>query len=404
MVLSEPKRGRGSVTESPKSAEPSAIPKPIVKLLRWYADAAVAVLSTLVLFLGFVLLSYAYYAIPGKEDWKVYSRDFQPRAMHRMDTEQALRFFKEFDRMGQDETFIYQPWVGFSERVFHSPRLNVDNVTPLPTRRTVQNGSRGDGRPLIIWTFGGSTMFGWGVPDDETIASHLSAILSRDLPDRTVTVTNHGHSYYFSSQELSLFQILLRRGERCDVAVFLDGLNDSFPYSIKDMPEFTDRMRIAMEREQQRNPTAQTYYWVSPDFPPVRLLRAIGKKITGRAETASRPAQLPTLDIEPDVNTYQFNLKAGTALGEIHGVKTLFFWQPVPDGPLYTPSRNLAVRIRQAVKADNFHFIADIFKQTDPLDVYVDFHHYGDVASERIADEMAREVLATLPREQSKPK
>src|SRR5260370_18598918 len=233
-------------------------------MFRWYTDTAVAVLSTLILFLGFVLLSYAYYAIPGKEDWKVYSKAFQPRAMHRMDTEQALRFFKEFDRMGQDETFIYQPWVGFSERVFHSPRLNVDETKPLPTRRTIQNGSSRGGRPLIIWTFGGSTMFGWGVPDNETIVSYLSAILSRDLPNRAVTVTNHGHSYYFSSQELLLFQILLRHGDRCDVAVFLDGLNDSFPYSIKDIPEFTDRMSMAMDREQQRNPTAQTYYRASP--------------------------------------------------------------------------------------------------------------------------------------------
>jgi len=359
----------------------------------------VTVLSTLILFLGFVVISYTYYALPGKGVLPVYSKDFQPRAMHRMDKDQALAFFKEFDRMGQDETFIYQPWVGFSERVFHSPRLNVDDVKPMPTRRTVQGSSRPGGRPLTIWTFGGSTTFGWGVPDDETIASHLSAILAHGLPNRTVTVTNQGHSYYYSSQELALFQILLRRGDRCDVAVFLDGLNDSFAYSLKDVPEFTSRMTVAMAKEQQSNPTAQAYIRVSPDFPPVRLLLGFGRKLAGKPEPALGPAKFPARDVSPDVSTYQFNLKAGTALGSLYDVKTLYFWQPVPADALYAPSQDLATRIKQAVKAENFHFIADIFHDADPHDVYVDYHHYGDVASERLAEAIAEEVLAKLPRE-----
>ena len=384
------------MTDSQNHAEPNPKSEFFERVSKWYKNAAVNVLSTLILFVGFVLLSFAYYAIPGKGIRPVYSKDFQPQALHRMERDQALRFFKEFDRMGQDETFIYQPWVGFSERVFHSTLLNVDESKPLPTRRTMQSGSGRGGRPLIIWTFGGSTMFGWGVPDNETIASHLSAILSRNLPSRTVTVTNHGHSYYFSSQELALFQMLLRRGDRCDVAVFLDGLNDSFPYSLRDVPEFTDRMTVAMEKEQQSNPTAQAYIRVSPDFPPVRLVRGIGRKLARRPEAVLGPAKFPARDVSPDVSTYQFNLRAETALGSIYGIKTLLFWQPVPGDALYAPSRELAGRIRQAVEADNFHSLVDIFKDMDPRDVYVDYHHYGDIASERIAEAIAREVLATL--------
>ena len=377
--------------------EANAVPRLVAQLAAWYRDAAVTVFSTLVLFMTFILLSYAYYAIPGKEDWKVYSKDFRPRALHRMETNEALSFFKEFDRLGQDETYVYQPWVGFSERIFHSPRLNVDEAQPLPIRRTVKKGPDGSGRPLVIWTFGGSTMFGWGVPDDETIPSHLSAILARELRTRNVSVVNHGHSYYFSSQELMLFQMLLRRGERCDVAVFLDGLNDSFPYSIQDVPAFADRMAVAMKREQQRNPTAQTFFWVSPDFPPVRLIAGVGRRLVRKP--VSRAAEMPALDVSPDVSTYEFNLRADVALGNVYGVKTLFFWQPVPGDPLYAPARELAGKIRHTVAAGDFHYIADIFQDTDPSDVYVDYHHYGDVASERIAQTIAQEVLSVLPRD-----
>jgi hypothetical protein len=369
----------------------------LARIGKLYTDVAVTVLSTLIFSSMFLLLAYGYYGRPGKEDWHIYSKDFRPKALHRMDTDQALTFFKEFDRLGQDETYIYQPWVGFSERVFHATRLNVDDTTPLPTRRTIQHGSSGSGRSLVVWTFGGSTMFGWGVPDDETIASHLSTILSRNLPGRSVTVSNHGHSYFYSSQELMLFQMLLRRGDHCDVAVFLDGLNDSMTYSLQDVPAFTDRMRVAMTREQQRNPAAETYFWISPDFPPVRLLRGMGRRLARVPDPANRTPEFPPVDVTPDVNTYKFNLRAEIALANVYGIKTLFFWQPVP--PLNAPAHDLAAKIRPTITANNFHYIGDIFQDMDPGDVYVDYHHYGDIASERIAQNIAQEVVKVLPRE-----
>jgi hypothetical protein len=376
------------MTDAEKNAEPEPLPKSLGKISRWYRETAVTVLSTLILISAFISFSYAYYAIRGYGKPPIYSSGFRPRAMHRMDTEQANRFFKEFDQMGEAETYIYQPWVGFSERIFHAPRLNVDEATPLPIRRTIQKSPNPAGRPLTIWVFGGSTMFGWGVPDEETMASHLSAILSRDLPDRSVAVTNHGHSYFFSSQELALFQMLLRRGDHCDIAVFLDGLNEAGIYAHHDTPAFTDRVAVAMEREQARNPSAQTYFWLSPDFPPLRLGRAIARRLV--PPPAPPPDKSPTYDL---VNTYQFNLSGESALGSTHGIKTLFFWQPVPADPGYAPVRDLAARVRQSVKADNFYYIADIFKDMDPRDVYVDYHHYGDVGNERIAEDIAAEVL-----------
>ena len=45
---------------------------------RWYAEAAVIVLSTLILLLGFTLLSYAYYTIRGNRRPTVYSTTFAP--------------------------------------------------------------------------------------------------------------------------------------------------------------------------------------------------------------------------------------------------------------------------------------------------------------------------------------
>jgi hypothetical protein len=234
-------------------AASSSSKKLLARLSGWYTQGAILLANTLLLLLLVTLFSYAYYALRWRHPAPVYSSFLRPQALHRMSADQAARFFKEFDRMGEAETFIFQPWVAFSERVFHSEKLNVDVASPLPLRRT-RNVSGRSGPPLVIWAFGGSTMFGWGVPDDQTIASHLANALSRALPQRSVSVINHGHAFFFSSQELALFEMLLRRGEKCDVAVFLDGLNDAFQYGREDIPAFTDRMRAAFEKDSLRTP------------------------------------------------------------------------------------------------------------------------------------------------------
>jgi hypothetical protein len=358
------------------------------KLGKLYRETAVMVLSTLLLLVAFWIFAYAYYAIRGRTKPPLYSALLRPKALRRSTESEARTFFLEFDRMGREETYIYAPWVGFSEREFHGNRLNVDAAVPLPMRRTLRPQAGGGTREFIICAFGGSTMFGWGVPDEETIPSHLARVLSHARPDLAIQVLNYGHSYFFSSQELVLFQTLLRRGNRCDVAVFLDGLNDSFRYSVEDTPAFNDRMAMAFEKEQHQNPTSNSYIAVSQDFPPVKFLRAVGRRL-GMGEK-TEPANYPEFD---SVAKYKLNASTADAIGKLNGTSTLFFWQPVPAGPDYTEARDLAAKIRQSVQMDNFHFIADIFNEADADEIYVDQHHYGDTASERLARIIADEIL-----------
>jgi hypothetical protein len=356
-----------------------------------YKQLALVLLNTFVLLIGITIASFAYYRIREgtPPPTPVYSTLLRPQAMHRMSAEQAATFFKTFDRMGDAETYIYQPWVEFSERAFNSELVNVDDTMPMPTRRTWS--SDGDGQPLVVWMFGGSTMFGWGVPDDETIPSHAAKMLSRKLPQRNVTVINHGHSYFFSSQELALFHTLLRRGARPHFAVFLDGLNESFRFSLADVPAFSDRLRSAFEREQRRNPTLERYFHVSPEFPLMRLLASFRRRLsTDRIAPATSPL---TYDA---VHKYRVNMDAAVALGTAYGIETLFFWQPVPADANYAHARTLASRVRPSIDSDNFHFVADLFGGTDPADIYVDPHHYGDKASEALATVIAQQILAQV--------
>lgn len=80
---------------------------------------------------------------------------------------------------------------------------------------------------LNVFVFGGSTAFGAGAADDETIAAYLQVLLRERLGARAY-VYNFGVGAYYSSQELINFWRLARQGIHPDLVVFVDGLNDYF--------------------------------------------------------------------------------------------------------------------------------------------------------------------------------
>ena len=95
-----------------------------------------------------------------------------------------------------------------------------------------------------VFVFGGSTTFGVGLPDDETIASYLQECALANHSRGHPAVYNFGRPSYFSSQELILFQQLLKAGFVPQVAVFIDGIND-FGF-LDGQPAFADNFRQFM--------------------------------------------------------------------------------------------------------------------------------------------------------------
>ena len=112
--------------------------------------------------------------------------------------------------------------------VERTPRLTYPG-----SRRTVGNSSSEDA--LAIWVFGGSAVWGVGAPDDETIPSHMAALLNGKLGIDS-TVRNLGRRGYVSTQEVIYLMRELQAGRRPDVVVFYNGVNDAAAVSL--WPEF----------------------------------------------------------------------------------------------------------------------------------------------------------------------
>ncbi len=110
----------------------------------------------------------------------------------------------------------YEEITGFKEKARTSKFVNV---SPIGFRHNDNNTSGDLTLNNKIWMLGGSTTFGYGVSDSETIPAYLQKIGKIDT-------VNFGRGYYYSKQENLLLQKLLSSGYRPKVVIFLDGINE----------------------------------------------------------------------------------------------------------------------------------------------------------------------------------
>ena len=118
----------------------------------------------------------------------------------------------------------------YSEVLFEESFTEGKYVNKLSdgSRKTFNNSScETSPREKIIWIFGGSTTYGYGVEDDQTLPSQLSKKLKNK--GENWCVMNFGRGWYYSSQELLAYTRLISKSNKLPKYVFfVDGLNDFF--------------------------------------------------------------------------------------------------------------------------------------------------------------------------------
>lgn len=288
--------------------------------------------------------------------------------------------------------WIYEPWVGFREKPRGSGYVNVsaDGV------RLTTAGARdlSGFSPESLFVFGGSTMFGYGVADHETVASHLQALVG---PRRRVF--NLGRAFYYTAQENMLFESLLRAGYAPSTAVFVDGLNERC-----DIDVYQRELGVLFARAQG------DYDWRLADaiFPLVFAARKVAR-LLGVQEPAGFGADLHRLDCvrhgrhSPLKDVVRENLLRRERLCAEYRVQCVSFLQPIAG--LHGSHPDLAQHPEAARKAlrGKFDHLADTFRAQGLVDAsgaldslagpaYVDGLHYSSAAGREIATRIAAEL------------
>ena len=298
--------------------------------------------------------------------------------------------------------YVYEPFTQFRERTYHGKYVNVDaNGFRNVKDQAAWPPPQGE---ISVFVFGGSTTFGYGVADGQTIASHLQERLRKSL-GKPVNVYNFGRAFYFSTQERILFESLLSSGNIPILAIFIDGLNDFYHYDGK--PFFTERLGRYLDGELPENS-------ILARLPVTKLTRSLVNEYREKnLELSGGNGNIHYDDpnvLNGVIARYAENKKINEAVSAAYGVKSLFVWQPVPtfnydDGyhPFKTRGygRHLFSRygypLMKEYVSDNpmgkdFLWAADL-QQDVHRPLYVDLVHYSGEFSGIIADYIAGYVV-----------
>lgn len=136
----------------------------------------------------------------------------------------------------------YFPFVEYIEKARSGKLVNVSEQGTR-CHHSDQNLCQIKGGRNEIWMFGGSTTFGYGVKDTETIAANLS----ERLP--SFRVINFGTASYYSTIERIRFENLLTEFPPPRAVIFLDGLNDFYYFDVPDKSMVSDAYSLILNKD-----------------------------------------------------------------------------------------------------------------------------------------------------------
>ena len=273
----------------------------------------------------------------GVEGWRRLSRFLRYRRSTRPDraamadayvgADWSAGYFDEFRRAVRVD---WKPYVEWWQRPFRGAYVTLDKrgLRPTPGEKTA------DGEAIRILCFGGSTMMGMGARDDQTIP----AVLARRLTEcgHRVSVTNYGQLGHNSTQEVITLQQLLKCGERLDIALFYDGINEMACAEQTGRPDrlFNEARRRAefnlLHPDRRRDLIAAALISSAP-----RTMRRL-RRLTGLRLRGPLPAEqvdLSQVDLaalaREVLAAYLGNVRLARLLAREHRFEPIFFWQPV---------------------------------------------------------------------------
>lgn len=169
--------------------------------------------------------------------------------------------------------YANHPVLEYQERIQKSDQYNVGfegiRFDKKINSKNVQESING-----AVWVFGGSTTYGQGVNDSETITAFLNKL------DTSNTYLNFGIHAYHQSNEIDKLLLLLRKGYKPQKVIFIDGLNDIIRMIETNYhPLETPALAKSAYSSDYNIATKETGNTILKQLPLTRLLRAnLGKQ------------------------------------------------------------------------------------------------------------------------------
>ena len=320
----------------------------------------------------------------------------------------VTELFHEEDLRLASQFSGYVPFRIRGEGPWHSRYVNND-IHPTGIWRRTDNPEGDQCRAQTnVWMFGGSTLYGTGVPDWATVPSYLSRILNSGGHE-CVIVTNFGVEAYLTTQELILLLEQLKRGGRPDIVIFYDGFNDA-NIGMTSPDPWNAHYGVEIIKARIEGSFRGRMDFINRLY-TMRMLGAARHLFRRRVEVIN-PEELHVKAVAV-VDNYEANYDIVRALGKAYHFRFYEFWQPML---LYghKPADSFEQQLEQfdaahksrldsqrvfavyheaerRVGKGTFIYLADLF-DSRPEPIYYDEAHLGPHGNELVANAIAKYV------------
>lgn len=208
----------------------------------------------------------------------------------------------------------YTPYIIWKYSEYHSKYINIDSNGIRATIPKAKAGKK-------IFFFGGSTLWGTGVADTDTIPSFVSRYLNKDNP--VYDIVNYGQSGYQSTQEVIQLILEIQKENIPDIVVFYDGVNDIyagvFSPGIPGYHQNFEQIKGKIEARGFITLFNNSNFFMLANY----LKNRIGREIL------EEDKEDEDKKIEEAVNIYIYNMNFVKKLSDDYGFKFISFWQPL---------------------------------------------------------------------------
>lgn len=316
-------------------------------------------------------------------------------------------------------TEFTEVWTTHFEPYYHWRRNPYDgrfiNIDKNGVRRTLGATPRPGAKKLFM--LGGSTMWGTGSADKDTIPSLVQAALGPGYD-----VRNYGESAWVSTQELNYLLYQLAKGNVPDAVVFYDGVNDGYAGAYSPgIPRDPHNLRV--ENSTKKNIfvkfAEQTKYEKLLQFLERTTNRWTAGSGGGTADWDKKMSSKIDRNAHGVIQMYEAHIKQVKALAHEYGFKAFFFWQPnlfsltrdkkrlnqyerdtiAEASPVLVESQKKVYEDAKKAfsnrEAENIFFIGNVFDEV-PGPLYIDWHHVGPYGNRIIANAMLARIRKSL--------
>ena len=323
------------------------------------------------------------------------------------------QYFRDYVEPGGQ--FRYAPFYSWEHADKKTPSINIEQGL----RRTWEAPADETKSDFLIFMFGGSTTYAIEVPDDLTIASLLAKKLNaQNTTTRRYVVRNYGASAFNIDNEAHRLVRLLAAGQRPDLVIFYDGLNEI-------------QVKVGLGRTHYFEPSfrALLFEGLRIGDHAKEILRLTASKLrvvrmlSGRTSEEIMRGTSPFIEERTRLNENATSMLKNYSsyailvrnLGKAYGFRSLFFWQPnmfVTGKVLTAEEIDLQNRAEELIPGDRLIHEVTVeallrerfFERSGVIDIqnaldeierttFVDTNHITSIGNAAIADKMFASIL-----------